>query len=268
MTVTAGTISKSSALGEHRRSATACSAVPSSLVQADPDTGKLTGRPAHFDHYWEARDLATTDARTRLRLALMESMLTHRNGRLLDVGCGRGLIAGRFAERGFDVTAVDLSPVALEWTRRQHPAIRTAMVDLERGDIEGTYEVIVCLEVLQQVRNPVDVLKRLVSALSSDGELVVSLPNEFHLARRLAILLGRVEFGGIAGTHLKLYTPAEHRRLFGACGLRVTDARTQSIIPPRWWGGRLHHWANRPAGWWPGLLALSVVYRLEPGARG
>jgi len=220
-----------------------------------------------FDHYWETRNLTTTDQRTRLRLALVQSMLSHRDGLVLDVGCGRGAVAAHFAERGFDVTAVDVSPAAIEWTKRQHPAIETAVVDLETEDVAGSYDVIVCLEVLQQVRHPVDVLQRLAGALNPGGEMIVSLPSEFHLARRLAILCGRIDFGGIEDTHIKLYTPDEHRRLFAACGLVVKQSGAQSIIPPRWWRGRLHRWANRLAGRWPGLFALSVVYRLTDGDR-
>jgi 2-polyprenyl-6-hydroxyphenyl methylase/3-demethylubiquinone-9 3-methyltransferase len=237
-----------------------------------PPTGLTETESRHdkrrqFDHYWETRNLTTTDQRTRLRLALVESMLSHRDGRVLDVGCGRGVVAAHFAERGFDVTAADVSPTAIEWTRRQHPAIKTAVVDLETEDIAGSYDIIVCLEVLQQVRHPVDVLRRLAGALNPGGEMIVSLPGEFHLARRLAILCGRIDFGGIEDTHIKLYTPAEHRRLFAACGLVVKQSGAQSIIPPRWWRGCLHSWANRLAVRWPGLFALSVVYRLTDGNR-
>ncbi|MBI3871651.1 MAG: class I SAM-dependent methyltransferase [candidate division Zixibacteria bacterium] len=220
-----------------------------------------------FDRYWQTRCLTTTDHRTRLRTALVQTMLSRRDGRLLDVGCGRGSVAAHFAEVGFDVTAIDISPMAVEWTRRQHPAIRTAVVDLENDPIAGSFDTIVCLEVLQQVREPVSVLKNLTDALAPGGELIVSLPNEFHLARRLSILFGRVDFGGIDDTHIKRFTPSEHVRLFDACGLRVHEYRAQSFIPPRWWGGRLHALANRVADRWPSMFALSVVYRLLPIAQ-
>lgn len=218
-------------------------------------------RQRYFDHYWETRQLTSVDCRTRLRIGLIDRMLAHRSGQLLDVGCGRGSAAAYFAECGFTVTAIDLSPLAVEWTRRQHHAIRTAVVDLETDEVTGEYDIVLCLEVLQQVREPVPVLRKLVNSLAPDGELYLSLPNEFHLARRLNILRGHVDFGGIEDSHVKLYTVAEHRRLIAACNLDIVETKVQSVIPPRWWAGVPHSWCNRIAAMWPGLFALAVLYK-------
>lgn len=236
------------------------------LSDRSPSSGRVppqSGKQQQFDQYWETRDLSSADLRTRLRIGVVESLMTRRRGRLLDVGCGRGAVASNFAERGYKVTATDISPLAVRWTGRQHPAIQALLMDLEVDDIAGEFETIVCLEVLQQVRGPVAVLKKLKAARSDQGDLIVSLPNEFHLARRLAILFGRVNFGGIDDTHIKLYSVTEHRRLFAACGLQVSASRAQSIVPPRWLGGRLHTLGNKLAKLWPCLFALSVVYRLR-----
>jgi 2-polyprenyl-3-methyl-5-hydroxy-6-metoxy-1,4-benzoquinol methylase len=226
----------------------------------------VNDRQRYFDHYWETRRLATVDSRTRLRIGLIDQMLGHRSGHMLDIGCGRGSAAAYFAECGFDVAAVDLSPLAVEWTRRQHHKIHAAVVDLECDPINGRFDVILCLEVLQQIRQPVEALQTLVNTLGDNGELYLSLPNEFHLARRLDILRGKVDFGGIEDSHIKLYSVAEHQRLIASCGLEVVARRVQSVIPPRWWGGRPHAWCNRLATMMPGLFALSVVYKCRVGS--
>jgi len=236
-------------------------------LRAVPRPALAPDKRAVFDHYWETRDLSSVDRRTRLRIAIVEALLNGRKGRLLDVGCGRGTVAAHFAELGHQVTAIDISPLAIRWTERQNPHIKAAVLDLESEPLTGEFETILCLEVLQQVRNPVDVLAKLRDALVPGGALIVSLPNEFHLARRLAILLGRVDFGGVDDTHIKLYTPAEHRRLFAACGLRIKKSQSQSIIPPRWGDGSLHRALNPVADRFPALLALSTVYLLKPGLR-
>ncbi len=220
------------------------------------------GKRALFDHYWETRNLPSADLRTRLRTAIVEKFLQGISGSLLDVGCGRGAVAAHFAELGFNVTAVDISPLAVRWTELQHPTIKAALLDLETEPLHGTFETILCLEMLQQVRDPVAVLTKLRDALAPGGSLIISLPNEFHLARRLSILAGRIDFGGIEDTHIKLYTPAEHRRLFAQCGLMVTRACSQSIVPARWVFGLPHRLGNCLAGCWPSLFALSSLYRL------
>jgi 2-polyprenyl-3-methyl-5-hydroxy-6-metoxy-1,4-benzoquinol methylase len=219
---------------------------------------------AVFDHYWETRELSSADLRTRLRIAIVERFLEGTGGTLLDVGCGRGAAAAHFAELGFSVTAVDISPLAVRWTEAQHPTIKATVLDLETEPLRRTYDTILCLEMLQQVRDPVAVLSKLRDALAPGGALIVSLPNEFHLARRLTILAGRVNFGGIDDTHIKLYTPVEHRRLFDSCGLKIERAGSQSIVPPRWAHGWPHRVGNTLATDWPNLFALSIVYRLRP----
>ena len=215
-----------------------------------------------FDRYWETRHLPSADLRSRLRTAVVERFLKGVKGSLLDVGCGRGAVAAHFAELGFNVTAVDISPLAVRWTELQHPTIKAALLDLETEPLQGMFETILCLEMLQQVRDPVAVLTKLRDALTPGGSLIVSLPNEFHVARRLSILAGRIDFGGIEDTHIKLYTPAEHWRLFAKCGLLVTEACSQSIVPARWVFGWPHRLGNCLAGRWPSLFALSTVYRL------
>jgi SAM-dependent methyltransferase len=232
--------------------------------------GGFSGKPKAseksrlFDQYWESRNLRSVDERTRRRVALIEEMLTDTPGRLLDVGCGRGTVAAHFAEHGWNVSASDVSPLALEWTSRNCPSVRTVLCDLEQDFVSDEYDTVLCLEVLQQVRQPTEVLKRLSDAVRPGGSLIVSLPNEYHLQRRLSVLFGRVDFGGIEDTHIKLYSVSEHKRLFAACGLSICDSRVQSIIPPRWFDGRAHIAGNVLAGLLPGLFALSVIYSLKP----
>ncbi|HEX9750551.1 MAG TPA: class I SAM-dependent methyltransferase [candidate division Zixibacteria bacterium] len=244
--------------------ATAGTGDPQRARNSTPVGSAAAAQHQRFDRYWATRELRSLDARTRLRIGIVEHMLTHASGSLLDVGCGRGATSAHFAQLGHAVTAIDISPQALEWTRRQHPSVRTHLVDLECDSLSGRFDAVVCLEVLQQVRNPVDVLSGLAGVTAAAGDLIVSLPNEFHLRRRLQILAGSVDFGGIDDTHIKLYNVAEHRRLFERCGLRAVASAQQSIIPPRWLDGGPHRAANALARMLPGLLALSVVYRLVP----
>lgn len=220
-------------------------------------------RRDEFDRYWATRDLCSADLRTRLRIGSVARFVGARSGSLLDVGCGRGAVAAHFAQCGWHVTATDISPTALAHTQTLHNRIRTECIDLETQQIAGAFDAVVCLEVLQQVRHPVDVLSGLAGAMAPNGTLIVSLPNEFHLWRRLSILAGRVDFGGIEDTHIKLYTVAEHHRLFAACDLQVVAADTHPIAPPSCLGGRLFDWSRPVAACWPGLFALSVVYKLE-----
>lgn len=65
--------------------------------------------------------------------------------RALDVGCGSGHNARLLLDRGFDVTAIDFAPTALELCRREAPGARTEMIDVRNGlpFEDGAFELVV-----------------------------------------------------------------------------------------------------------------------------
>jgi len=132
-------------------------------------------------------------------------------------------------------------------------------VDLETEPIPGEFDTILCLEVMQYLRDPVCVLEKLRKALAAGGELILSLPCEYHVVRRLSILLTGRGPGGLDFTPSVLW-PAEHRRLIERVNLKITDVLPISIVPPRW--GPLVGPGQLLARLSPSLFALSVMYRL------
>jgi SAM-dependent methyltransferase len=81
-------------------------------------------------------------------------------GRALDIACGSGRHALFLAERNFEVTAVDLSPVALargaERARKKSLSISWQQADLENCSLEAAaYDLIVNIDYLQRSLLPV-----------------------------------------------------------------------------------------------------------------
>jgi 2-polyprenyl-3-methyl-5-hydroxy-6-metoxy-1,4-benzoquinol methylase len=216
-----------------------------------------TEKKAKYDHYWQTRDLEKTDARSRQRSEIICRILGQRKGNLLDVGCGRGWNALYFKEKGFQVEAVDISPEAVEITKQR--GITARVLDLEQDDIRGEYDVILCLEVLQFVNEPLRVLLKLESALKDKGGLILSLPNEFHFLRRLKILFGRPDLGGFNAPHLRFFYPDEIRRLLRRTGLKIVETIPVSLVPPS--KGFLAAVGDLSAKLFPGLFSLYTVVK-------
>jgi tellurite methyltransferase len=104
-------------------------------------------------------------------------------GRALDVACGAGRAALWLARAGFEVTAVDVSPVALERCRaaaeRAGLSVTTRALDLEREPPpEGPFAAIACFAYLQR-----DLFPRLVERLSPGGCLVCEIATVRNLER-------------------------------------------------------------------------------------
>jgi SAM-dependent methyltransferase len=109
----------------------------------------------------------------RRREAVVRSLKP--SGRLLDFGCGGGAFARWMAGRGYDV--VGLEPFSLDEpiTSDHLTLLRAPLEDVEAS--LGTFDVITLWQVLEHLRNPVQVLERLRRHLRPDGVLLVSVPN-------------------------------------------------------------------------------------------
>lgn len=104
-------------------------------------------------------------------------------GRILEVGAGCGALALRLRDAGFDVVPTDLDPPH-EWIFR---------LDLDHpewtDDTRGPFDMVVCVETLEHVENPRQVLRSIRSVLRVGDRLLVSTPNVTHPHSRLKMFL-------------------------------------------------------------------------------
>ena len=99
---------------------------------------------------------------------------------VLDAGCGTAYGTRLLAEAGArDVTGVDIAGPVLETVAPEMPDNVTLREgDLNRlGDGDGTYELVVCFEVIEHFADPFPVLDELVRVLTPGGVLLISSPN-------------------------------------------------------------------------------------------
>jgi 2-polyprenyl-3-methyl-5-hydroxy-6-metoxy-1,4-benzoquinol methylase len=89
---------------------------------------------------------------------------------------------------------------------------------------EGYFDCVVCADVLEHLRDPWAVLRRLRPLVAEGGCVVASIPNLQHLKPVLKILLDRFEYeeaGLLDSTHLRFFTLSTIRGLFRETGYRV-----------------------------------------------
>ncbi len=219
-----------------------------------------------YDAYWSVRQGAVLErlrrrSLQRARIAL--DMLAVRAGTLLDVGCGPGFAAELLATHGFTVTGFEAAPSAAAAARTRGIAVLEG--DLSSGPLPGApYDVVVAFEVLEHLPDPLQGLEALRAACRPGGDIIVSLPNEWHVLRRLAILFGAELFGGADDPHVRHFGLASARRFLTGCGLEVRGMRAASVIPPGIRvGDALGGLLARVA---PRLFGLSFVFHLRDGA--
>src|SRR5690606_4923808 len=114
--------------------------------------------------------------------------------RVLDVGCGAGLLSESLAQAGADVVALDLSPELLR-VARLHGLESGVRVEYRLQSVEslatespGAFDAITCMEMLEHVPDPASVLAACATLLRPGGHLFLSTLNRTPAAFALAIV--------------------------------------------------------------------------------
>lgn len=103
-------------------------------------------------------------------------------GKVLDVGCGNGIISLHLGSYGFNVTGIDVSPNAIEKAKaaNSYSNVTFRVQSAEELQASGElFDVIICSEVLEHLMSPSDLLKVLYHSLKDRGILIVTVPNGY-----------------------------------------------------------------------------------------
>ncbi len=198
------------------------------------------------------------------------------NGRrLLDVGSAQGALAQRFTERKFEVTCIEGNPELAAAAEGKCHQMIVADLDRELPQLTGQFDVIVYGDILEHLRNPLEVFMGFNRLLSPSGKVIVSVPNFVHLFVRLNILCGRFEYmdrGILDHTHLRFFTLASFKRFLAQAGLTVeelvvTPAPLLLMVPSRyhgWWLRCLHGINAWLARLWKTMFGYQFVAVARP----
>lgn len=148
-------------------------------------------------------------------------------GRVLDLGCGPGVLAAALAAEGAEVLGADLDAEAVDVARSR--GVDAMVVDLRDEDwVEkvagrGPFDVLVLADVLEHLVEPERVLRTVRDrALLADGGFVlVSIPNATHealLANLLSADFRYTPTGLLDATHVRWFTLHSFRRMAEAEG--------------------------------------------------
>jgi len=132
-------------------------------------------------------------------------------GRVLDIGCGAGVMLEAFLARGWDVVGVERCDRAAEAAQAQGLTVVTSMAMVPTKP--SGFDLILLFNSLEHVIDPVNVLQDCVRYLAPDGRLIISVPNMASYQARFA------------GPHWLHLDPPRHLYHFSPRGLEATLGR-------------------------------------------
>ena len=175
-----------------------------------------------------------------VRLGYVQSRAGLEGKKVLDVGCGGGLLSEAMARAGATVTGIDLAPMTIE-IAELHALESGVNVQYLRQSAEAHalehpahYDVVVCMEMLEHVPDPMSVLRALHDLVVPGGFVFLSTLNR-NLKSYLFSIVGAEYVLNLLprGTHTyeRFIKPSELARWCRAANLNLEDLSGMSYDP-------------------------------------
>jgi 2-polyprenyl-3-methyl-5-hydroxy-6-metoxy-1,4-benzoquinol methylase len=178
-------------------------------------------------------------------------------GRVLDVGCGAGAMApGLRAAGATELVGIEVVPAVAEQALRALDDVLVGPVEERVDELEGTFDTVLCLDVLEHLVDPGSVLVRLRGHAEPGAHLQVSVPNARHYSLVGDLVLrgtfGYTDWGHRDNTHLRWFTRRDIVRLVEGSGWHVIG----TSVPPLGRSAMLH----RLTGGWSSEFLVAQIY--------
>jgi len=214
------------------------------------DAGEIRHFSAHASEWWDRYgSYAPLHQMTPARMAYLVSVLGPVKGlKVLDIGCGGGLVSEPLARLGAKVTGVDADPNAIR-AALAHAKTQNLSIDYRQGAAEDfvkareKFDVVLGLEILEHTSSPSDFVELCADLVTPNGKIVFSTLNRTWKSYALGIVAAeRLLNWAPEGTHQwnkfikpsELSNIAEECRLkpVSACGLVYNPVRGQFDLAP------------------------------------
>lgn len=153
--------------------------------------------------------------------------------KILDIGCGVGTIDFFLANRGFNVKGIDVSQNAIEMCKKNSHALGLesqltfSRVDFPTHNIEEKFNLIICSEVLEHLKDDKIALKEIYKILLTGGISIFSVPSKNAPLYRIGLTK---KFDKRVG-HLRRYAQIELKDLIINAGFDILDIlKTEGVL--------------------------------------
>ena len=189
------------------------------IAKNNIDTAEIAKFDALASRWWDPEgDFRPLHEINPLRLDYIRQRADLDGSKVLDVGCGGGILAESMAQKGAQVTGIDMAEKPLG-VARLHQAESGTDVEYLQSTVEdlateraGRYDVVTCLEMLEHVPSPASIVSACCTLVKPGGDVFFSTINRNPKSFLFAIVGAEYVFNMLPkGTHEyeKLIRPSE-----------------------------------------------------------
>jgi len=184
-----------------------------------------------YEEHWHNRFLSKESVQHEKLLPneISESVnqILKKGKQLLDIGCGRGSFMGSTEARFDLIHGCDISEIAAREAKRK--GMITICADLNNGNLpyqDNSFDSIICLEVIEHLLDPLNLLKDIYRVLQSNGQLILTTPNIRYIKNLIKLIfIGHFPHTSTdtfiwGGGHLHYFTRKDLALLFQRTGFK------------------------------------------------
>jgi len=166
------------------------------------------------------------------------SLVPENSGKILDVGCGEGLLGKRIKDlyNNTHVTGIELNKTSCEEAEKNIDQIICGNIEtLDLPFEKDHFDCIITGDVLEHLVDPWETLKRLGSHLKNNGVIISSIPNIRYYKALIRLFRGYWDYtdaGIFDKTHLRFFCLINIREMFENSGFEI-DTVERNIVSAR-----------------------------------
>lgn len=162
-------------------------------------------------------------------------LVGNKKGKVLDIGCGSGVMVDGFKKKDYEFYGVDLAQDMVDKCREKYSNLDNVYFSVGKAEEvdfpDGTFDVVVCMGVVEYLEDDFDVLKEIHRVLKPEGVAIITLPNKkcpYRIWNRLVIkklskiiknLLGQKRYN----LDHREYSEEEYKKSMQKIGFEVPD---------------------------------------------
>jgi 2-polyprenyl-6-hydroxyphenyl methylase/3-demethylubiquinone-9 3-methyltransferase len=211
------------------------------MSERNIDAAELSKFEELAQKWWDTEsEFKPLHAINPLRVSYITKRVSLSGKRVLDVGCGGGILSEAMVKQGATVVGIDAARAPIE-VAKLHRLESNLWAEYEISTVEELeatspepFDVITCLEMLEHVPNPGSVIRSCKNLLKQDGHLFLSTINRNPKSYIFAIVGAEYLLKMLPkGTHdyEKLITPSELSNFCRSAGLRIQDLTGMTYNP-------------------------------------